>query len=102
MSYEKETASSSPKPVAKHRKERTKVKTNYDVHAEGMNTATATPILVNLKTLAKQLDAHRSSIRRWLSEAGIQPVAVGNGPKGAIRYRWPDVEAWLKDLKVVV
>jgi hypothetical protein len=72
---------------------------NYDVHVEGMQVK---PILVNLKTLATQLDAHRSSIRRWLSEAGIQPVAVGSGPKGAIRYRWPDVEAWLKDLKVVV
>jgi len=54
------------------------------------------PLAVSLKTLAQMMDASRSSVRRWLAEAGIQPIAVGRGPKGAIRYRWSEVEAWLE------
>lgn len=57
------------------------------------------PLAVSLGTLARQLDAHRSSVRRWLREAGINPVAIGNGHKGAIRYRWSDVKAWLAALR---
>lgn len=49
---------------------------------------------VSLKTLAEQLDTTRSSVRRWLREAGIRPVAIGRGRKGAIRYRWSDVRQW--------
>jgi hypothetical protein len=52
-------------------------------------------LAVSLQTLARLLDAHRSSVRRWLSEAGIHPVTVGRGRNGAIRYRWEDVRAWL-------
>ena len=57
------------------------------------------PLAVSLATLARQLDAHRSSVRRWLRGAGINPVAIGNGQKGAIRYRWNDVKAWLAALR---
>lgn len=57
------------------------------------------PLAVSLGTLARQLDAHRSSVRRWLREAGINPIAMGNGQNGAIRYRWSDVKAWLAALR---
>jgi len=57
------------------------------------------PLAVSLGTLARQLDAHRSSVRRWLRESGINPVAMGNGRRGAIRYRWSDVKAWLEGLR---
>ena len=51
---------------------------------------------VSLKAIADLLDTTRSSARRWLKEAGIRPISLGRGAKGAIRYRWADVEAWLK------
>ena len=53
-------------------------------------------LTVSLKTLATLLDAHRSSVRRWLSQAGIRPIALGRGHNGAIRYRWSDVKNWLQ------
>lgn len=59
------------------------------------------PIAVSLKTLAERLDTTRSSVRRWLREAGIRPIAVGRGVNGAIRYRWADVQAWLDSLETV-
>ena len=59
------------------------------------------PLAVSLKTLAEQLDAHRSTVRRWLREAGIRPIAIGRGVNGAIRYRWADVQAWLDSLDTV-
>lgn len=53
-------------------------------------------LTVNLKTLATMLDADRASVRRWLTQAGINPIVVGHGrKKAAIRYRWRDVERWL-------
>ena len=58
-------------------------------------------LTVSLKTLSNMLDAHRSSVRRWLKEAGIQPIAIGHGRNGAIRYRWRDVNEWLESLKYV-
>ena len=58
-------------------------------------------LTVSLKTLALALDAHRSSVRRWLKEAGIRPVALGRGRNGAIRYLWADVESWLATLERV-
>ena len=58
-------------------------------------------LTVSLKTLSNMLDAHRSSVRRWLREAGIKPIAIGNGRNGAIRYRWRDVNEWLESLKYV-
>jgi uncharacterized protein YggL (DUF469 family) len=61
----------------------------------------AVPRMVCLKTLAKMLDSHRSSVRRWLSEAGIEPLALSTGPKGAIRYLWSEVEPWLEGLRRV-
>jgi hypothetical protein len=51
---------------------------------------------VSLKAIADLLDTTRSSARRWLREAGVQPISLGRGAKGAIRYRWSEVEAWLK------
>jgi hypothetical protein len=51
---------------------------------------------VSLKAVAELLDTTRSSARRWLKEAGVRPISLGRGAKGAIRYRWSDVEAWLK------
>ncbi|MFC1636419.1 helix-turn-helix transcriptional regulator [Planctomycetota bacterium] len=53
-------------------------------------------LVVSLKTLADMLDAHRSSVRRWLQEAGIRPIVLGRGRNGAIRYRWRDINEWLK------
>ena len=50
---------------------------------------------VSLKTIAELLDTTRSSARRWLKDAGIRPVALGRGAKGAIRYRWKELETWL-------
>ena len=61
----------------------------------------AAPLAISLKTLAERLDAHRSSVRRWLREAGIQPIAVSDQKNGAIRYRWSDVEAWLASREYV-
>lgn len=55
----------------------------------------ATPLTVSLKTLALRLDAHRSSVRRWLRTAGVQPISMSDAKNGAIRYRWADVEHWL-------
>ena len=52
-------------------------------------------LVVSLNTLAGMLDAHRSSVRRWLREAGIRPIALGRGRNGAIRYRWCDIQDWL-------
>lgn len=56
---------------------------------------------VSLKTIAELLDTTRSSTRRWLKEAGIRPVSLGRGAKGAIRYRWLDIEAWLSSQQYV-
>jgi len=57
--------------------------------------------LITLKALADMMDAHPSSVRRWLREAGIQPVALGRSANGAIRYRWDEADAWLKNLPKV-
>jgi len=59
------------------------------------------PLAVSLKTLARRLDAHRSSVRRWLAEAGISPISVSREKNGAIRYRWSDVEVWLASREYV-
>ncbi len=58
-------------------------------------------LAVSLKTLAQLLDAHRGSVRRWLREAGIQPIAIGRGRNGAIRYHWKEIETWLASLERV-
>jgi len=73
--------------------------TKQDNDAE--NTGRAPRLTVSLKTLAYMLDAHRSSVRRWLQNAGIHPIALGDGRRGAIRYRWRDVEAWLDSAEEV-
>jgi len=53
-------------------------------------------LAVSLKTLAGMLDAHRSSVRRWLRHAGIRPIVFGKGRNGTIRYRWSDIRNWLE------
>jgi predicted DNA-binding transcriptional regulator AlpA len=53
-------------------------------------------LAVSLKTVAQMLDAHRSSVRRWLQQAGIRPIALGRGRNGAIRYRWRDIQQWIE------
>lgn len=58
-------------------------------------------LAMSLKTLASLLDADRASVRRWLSDAGIKPVAMGRGRNGAIRYRWRDIEDWLESRETV-
>ena len=58
-------------------------------------------LVVSLRTLGCMLDAHRSSVRRWLREAGIKPGAIGRGRNGAIRYHWRDVKEWLGSRKSV-
>jgi hypothetical protein len=65
------------------------------------NSAEHERLAVSLNTLAGMLDAHRSSVRRWLREAGIKPVAIGRGRNGAIRYHWRDVKKWLDSRKGV-
>jgi len=52
-------------------------------------------IAVSLKTLAHLLDAHRTTVQRWLRKAGIRPIAFGPERKGAIRYWWSDIQQWL-------
>lgn len=51
---------------------------------------------MSLKTLAGQLDADRSTVRRWLRDAGISPVVVGRGRNAAIRFDAHAVRAWLQ------
>jgi len=58
-------------------------------------------LAVSLNTPASMLDAHRSSVRRWLQEAGIRPIFLGRRRKGAIRYHWSDIKEWLDSLKEV-
>jgi len=58
-------------------------------------------LAVSLNTLASMLDVHRTSVRRWMQEAGIRPIALGRGRNGAIRYKWCDVKEWLDSRKRV-
>lgn len=55
--------------------------------------------LVSAKTLAKEWDASSTSVRRWLQAAGIEPVAVGRGRNGAVRYFRSDVQRWMDSLE---
>jgi len=51
---------------------------------------------LSLKSIAELLDTTRTSARRWLKEAGIKPISLGQGANGAIRYKWKDIELWLR------
>jgi CTP:molybdopterin cytidylyltransferase MocA len=53
-------------------------------------------LTVSLKTLSRLLDAHRSSVRRWLQDAKVHPLALSSRLNGAIRYRWDEVEKWIR------
>lgn len=59
------------------------------------------PLVISLEALAAKLDADRATVRRWLRDAGIRPIAMGNGPKSAIRYRWSEVRSWLQARAIV-
>ena len=67
----------------------------FDMENAKINNSETQRLAVSLKSLAALLDAHRSSVRRWLKEAGIHPIALGSGRNGAIRYKWSDVKSWL-------
>lgn len=56
---------------------------------------------MSLKSVAGLLDTTSSSARRWLKEAGVRPIALGRGARGAIRCKWEDIEAWLKSREYV-
>jgi hypothetical protein len=51
-------------------------------------------LTVSLKTLAQLLDAHRGSVRRWLRDAGIHPVALGRGRNSAMPMVLIDGKPW--------
>jgi hypothetical protein len=55
--------------------------------------------MVSLRSLAIQLDAHRTSVRRWLAGANIRPISFGSGQRGAIRYLRSEVDQWLLNRK---
>ena len=55
--------------------------------------------LASIKTLAQELDASPTSVRRWLQGAGIQAVLLGRGRNGAVRFLRKDVERWLGSLE---
>jgi hypothetical protein len=59
-------------------------------------------LAVSLKTVAGLVDAHRSSVRRWLRDAGIKPIVLGHGRNGGIRYRWRDIQNWLESHRMSV
>lgn len=66
-----------------------------------METIKEKRLAISLKSLAAMLDAHRTSVRRWLTEAGIKPVSIGRGKNGAIRYKWNEVKGWLDSINHV-
>lgn len=59
------------------------------------------PQYISLKTLAEQLDTHRSTVRRWLEAAGIKAVIFGNGKNGSIRYDQKEVIEWIKTRETI-
>ena len=63
------------------------------------NNAETQRLAVSLKSLSEMLDAHRTSVRRWLTQAGIKPVSIGRGKNGAIRYKWSDIKNWLDSME---
>ena len=50
---------------------------------------------IGLSECAELLGAGRSTVRKWLSDAGVTAVVLGSGPGGTIRYRAADVEKYL-------
>ncbi len=63
------------------------------------NNAETQKLAISLKSLSAMLDAHRTSVRRWLTQAGIKPVSIGRGKNGAIRYKWDEVKSWLDSME---
>jgi hypothetical protein len=52
--------------------------------------------MLSLRTLALDWDVNRSTVRRLLSLAGIEPVVLGRGKNSSIRYPADEVDAYLK------
>ena len=50
---------------------------------------------VSLAAVGRLVNADRSSVRRWLREAGVRAFVFGSGRNAAVRFRAADVEAWL-------
>ena len=69
--------------------------------AKKIQAESAEPLAISLKSLAWRLDASRTSVRRWLADEGIRPIAIGRGMKGSIRYRWRDIQDWLESREYV-
>ena len=59
------------------------------------NEKVPTRRLVSLRSLAIELDAHRTSVRRWLTDSNIHPIALSECRRGAIRYLRSEVDKWL-------
>lgn len=57
--------------------------------------------VVSLKSIAKLVDAHRASVRRWLDEERIRPLVMGRGRNAAIRHRRSDIKRWLEQLEEI-
>lgn len=74
---------------------------NHDPKLNGDAELVEAERLVSLQTLARLTDAHATTVRRWLRDAEVQPVAIGRGRVGAIRYRWRDIATWLETLESV-
>lgn len=51
--------------------------------------------LISVKSLSLQWDTSRRSVVRWLEAAGIQPIQMGDGTKGGIRYRKRDTDEFV-------
>jgi hypothetical protein len=57
--------------------------------------------MVSLAELERELAASRTAIRRWLREAGIPALVMGNGRNASIRYRAGDVEKWIASRETI-
>ena len=54
---------------------------------------------VSVKTLAKQWDCSRTTVSRFLAQAGVRAFYFGRGPNGSKRYLRSDVESFLSRLE---
>src|SRR3978361_1020853 len=52
--------------------------------------------LVSLKKISADWEVDRATARRLLRDAGIQPLILGNGRNGSIRYALAEIQAWLQ------
>jgi len=55
--------------------------------------------MVGEKTLARQWNLNRNTVRRLLEEAGVPKYRLCPKPGGTVRYRLKDVERFLRESK---